>query len=298
LAKRGLGKGLGALLPGVGGKDQGVFIREINLDDIDPNPFQPRENFDDESLKELAVSIKMHGVLEPIILRAKGKRYEIIAGERRYKASKLAGLKTIPAVVKNYSDLKTMEIALVENLQREDLNPIEQARTFMKLIREFKLTQEELARRTGKSRSTITNIIRLLNLPPQVQDALLTGKITQGHARALLSLRDEKLQKRLTKKIIEEGLSVREIESIVKKKLTEKEKGKPVRPSQMKGFVKNYKTLEKTLQDILITKVRITHNGKRGTIQIRFSTDEELKRILELLFSDKIELSQQKEDVM
>ncbi len=287
MAKGGLGKGLSALLPG--GKEQGVLIREIPLDEIDPNPFQPRERFDDESLQELATSIKTHGVLEPIILRAKGKRYEIIAGERRYKASKLAGLKTIPAVVKNYNDLKTMEIALVENLQREDLNPLEQARTFMKLIKEFKLTQEEVARRTGKSRSAVTNTIRLLNLPEEIQKMLLEEKISQGHARALLSLGDAKLQIKIARKIVEEGLSVREVEAIVREKLKEEKEGKPVKPGQMKGFVKNYKTLERALQDILITKVRISHNGKRGMIQIRFSTDEDLKRILELLFSDKLE---------
>ena len=289
MAKGGLGKGLSALLPGAGNKDQGMMVREIPLDDIDPSPFQPRERFDDDALDELAASIKVHGVLEPIILRSKGKRYEIIAGERRYKASKLAGLKTIPAIVKNYNDLKTMEIALVENLQREDLNPLEQARTFMKLIKEFKLTQEELARRTGKSRSAITNTIRLLNLPIEIQDLISEGKITQGHARALLSLQDPKLQKRIAKKIIDEGLSVRETEALVREKVKEKKEGKPLKPSQMKGFIKSYKTLEKALQDILVTKVRISHNGKRGIIQIRFSTDDDLKRILELFFSDKLD---------
>ncbi len=288
MAKGGLGKGLSALLPGAGGKDQGMMVREIPLEDIDPSPFQPRERFDDDALDELAASIKVHGVLEPIILRSKGKRYEIIAGERRYKASRLAGLKTIPAIVKNYNDLKTMEIALVENLQREDLNPLEQARTFMKLIKEFKLTQEELARRTGKSRSAITNTIRLLNLPVEIQNYILEGKITQGHARALLSLQDPKLQKKIAKKIIDEGLSVRETEALVREKVKEKKEGKPLKPSQMKGFVKNYKTLEKALQDILVTKVKISHNGKRGIIQIRFSTDDDLKRILELFFSDKL----------
>ncbi len=287
MAKGGLGKGLSALLPG--GKEQGVLIREIPLDEIDPNPFQPREKFSDESLSELATSIKTHGVLEPIILRAKGKRYEIIAGERRYRASKLAGLKTIPAVIKNYNDLKTMEIALVENLQREDLNPLEQARTFMKLIKEFKLTQEEVARRTGKSRSAITNTIRLLNLPEEIQKMILEEKISPGHARALLPLGDPKLQLRLAKKIVEDGLSVRETETIVREKIKEKKEGKPVKPGEIKGLVKNYKTLERALQDILVTRVKISHNGKRGMIQIRFSTDEDLKRILELLFSDKLE---------
>jgi len=160
----------------------------------------------------------------------------------------------------------------------------------MKLIKEFKLTQEELAKRTGKSRSAITNTIRLLNLPVEVQDLILEGKVSQGHARALLPLNDRKLQIRLAKKIMEQGLSVREVEAIVKEKLKEKKEGKPVKPSQMKGFVKNYKALERALQDILVTKVRISHNGKRGTIQIRFSTDEELKRIIELLFSDKLSI--------
>ncbi len=289
MAKGGLGKGLSALLPGASGKDQGLMIREISLDAIDPNPFQPREKFDNESLEELALSIKAHGVLEPVILRAKGKRYEIIAGERRYKASKLAGLKTIPAIIKNYNDLKTMEIALVENLQREDLNPLEQAKTFMKLIKEFKLTQEEVARRTGKSRSAITNTIRLLNLPEEVQNMILKEKITQGHARALLPLEDKKLQIKIAKKIVEEGLSVREVEALVKEKMRQKKEGNPLKPSEMKGFVKNYKTLERALQDILVTKVKISHNGKRGMIQIRFSTDDDLKRIIELLFSDKLE---------
>ncbi len=289
MAKGGLGKGLSALLPGAAGRDQGLLIREIPINEIDPNPFQPREKFADESLEELALSIKTHGVLEPIILRAKGKRYEIIAGERRYKASKLAGLKTIPAIIKNYNDLKTMEIALVENLQREDLNPLEQAKTFMKLIKEFKLTQEEVARRTGKSRSAITNTIRLLNLPEEIQALILEEKITQGHARALLSLDDKKLQKKIAKKIVEEGLSVREVETLVREKIREKKEGKPLKPNQMKGFIKSYKTLEHALQDILLTKVKISHNGKRGMIQIRFSTDEDLKRIIELLFSDKLE---------
>ena len=291
MSRGSLGKGLSALLPGAQNRgDAAAVIRNVDMDSIDPNPFQPREKFNEESLEELAKSIKSHGVIEPIILRAKGRRYEIIAGERRFRASKLAGFEVIPAIIKNFNDLKTMEIALVENLQRENLNAIEQARTFMKLIKEFKLTQEELAKRTGKSRSAITNIIRLLNLPNEVQNMLLEGVLTQGHARALLSLKDEKAQKKLAKKIIKEGFSVRETERIVQKVTKEEKEGKPVKKKEIKGFVTDYRPLENALQEILVTRVKISHNGKRGNIQIRFSTEEELKRILSLLLSEKSDM--------
>lgn len=247
-------------------------IIELKLDDLRPNPYQPRKIFDDEALKELSESIKEHGVFQPIIVKKSIKGYEIIAGERRYRASKLAGLKTIPAIIRDFTDSQMMEIALLENLQREDLNVIEEAIAYKSMIEKLNLTQEELAKRVGKSRSHITNILGLLRLPKEVQKQVIQGNITMGHARMLSKLEDDKKIIELANKIVNESLTVRDIEDIG----TEEKKKKPIVKKETSN---EYKYVEEMLRDKLDTKVRI----KDLKIQISFTNNADLNRILEVL---------------
>ena len=247
-------------------------IIELKLDDLRPNPYQPRKIFDDEALKELSESIKEHGVFQPIIVKKSIKGYEIIAGERRYRASKLAGLKTIPAIIRDFTDSQMMEIALLENLQREDLNVIEEAIAYKSMIEKLNLTQDELAKRVGKSRSHITNILGLLRLPKEVQKQVIQGNITMGHARMLSKLEDDKKIIELANKIVNESLTVRDIEDIG----TVEKKKKPIVKKETSN---EYKYVEEMLRDKLDTKVRI----KDLKIQISFTNNADLNRILEVL---------------
>lgn len=275
--KHGLGRGLDALIPT---QQEGIeTIQEINIDEIVVNNKQPRKDFDEEKLEELAASMEQHGVLQPVILRKVGRGYELVAGERRWRAAAKAGIKKIPAVVKELSDGDVLEIALIENLQREDLNPIEEASAYKQLMDEFGLTQEELAKRVGKSRSQIANTLRLLNLEEEILKFIFEGKLTAGHARALLSIEDKKLRYGLAKKISNEGLSVRQAEQLAQNLLQKKEK-KSSRQTTINPIMSD---IAEKLQQSLGTKVRIRGSEKRGKIEIEFYSSEELERILEVI---------------
>ena len=250
-------------------------IQNVRLDELRSNPYQPRKNFDEEALQELANSIKEHGVFQPIIVKKSIKGYEIIAGERRVKASKLAGLTEIPAIVRDFNDTQMMEIALLENLQREDLNAIEEASAYKKLQETLALTQEELAKRLGKSRSHITNMIGLLTLPQGIQDYIIQDKISMGHARVLSKLEDSNKQEELAQKIINEGLSVRELEDLTKspEEFTRK------RQIIKKPVENEYIYVQEELCERLGTKVKV----KKNKIEISFTNNNDLNRILEIM---------------
>lgn len=250
-------------------------IIKVNIDELRPNPYQPRKVFDEEALKELSESIKEHGVFQPIIIKKSIKGYEIIAGERRVKASKLAGLKEIPAIIRDFNDTQMMEIALLENLQRENLTAIEEAQAYQKLQESLSLTQEELAKRIGKSRSHITNMLGLLSLPQIIQDDVNNKKITMGHARVLSKLEDREQQKELERKVIEEGISVRRLEE-----LTQQSSIIKTNPQVKRKKEKNeYYYIQEELREKLGTKVII----KQNKIEISFTNENDLGRILELL---------------
>lgn len=250
-------------------------IVEINLSELRANPYQPRKNFDEEALNELASSIKEHGVFQPIIVKKSIKGYEIIAGERRFRASKLAGLETIPAIVKDFSDEEMMQIALLENLQRENLTSIEEAKAYKSIIESMNITQDELAKKVGKSRSHITNILGLLKLPASVQDMVLYNKLSMGHARVLSKLDDPKIVEDLAQRVITEDLSVRKLESIVYDNEEKEVKTK-------KSSNNEYKYMENFLKEKLGTNVKINNNK----ISIKFSNVQDLNRILEIMNID------------
>ena len=277
MAKKGLGKGLESLIPISNIKDRS-YVTEVEVDRLMPNLYQPRQDFDQEKMDELKESIKAHGIIQPIIVRESTEGYEIVAGERRLKAAKEIGMKKVPVIIRQFNNLKTFEIALVENIQREDLNPIDQAFAFKRLVDEFKLTHQELAEMTGKSRTFISNIVRLLNLDDWVKEIVATGKISLGHAKVLLGLDDKQLQQEFGKKIIEQGLSVRELERTVNRWM---KKNKKI--SVQRKAVQNFPDLEKELIDSLGTKVKIIFNGKRGNLAIEFYSKEDLNRISSLL---------------
>lgn len=287
--KRAMGRGLGAILSAESkasvnsatdeGADKFVGnIMEVSLEDIDPNTTQPRTYFDEKSLNDLALSIKALGVIQPITLRKDGNRFEIISGERRFRASKIAGLKSVPAYIRLVNDQELLEMALVENIQREDLDAIEIALTYQRLLEEIGMTQENLSQRVGKERSTITNSIRLLRLNPDVQNAIRSGEISAGHGRAIISLEDSEKQQELFNKIIREKLSVRQAEQeagFMKNPKVEVKKSKTEVPNHLKKA-------EKNLSDILAVKVEIktAANGKKGKIVLDFKNEEELEQIL------------------
>lgn len=289
--KRAMGRGLGAILSAESkaaihtatdeGADKFVGnIVEVSLEDIYPNPTQPRTHFDEKSLQELSQSIQALGVIQPITLRKDGDKFEIISGERRYRASKMAGLKTIPAYIRLVNDQVMLEMALVENIQREDLDAIEVALTYQRLLEEIGLTQESLSLRVGKERSTITNSIRLLRLAPEVQDAIRNGTISAGHGRAIIGLETEELQAQLFQLIIEKKLNVRQAEQAaaqLKKPQNATEKEKPALPNHIKKA-------QKIMEDHIGKGVEIktSGKGKKGKIILDFSTPEELEHILSL----------------
>ncbi|HDK27485.1 MAG TPA: ParB/RepB/Spo0J family partition protein [Candidatus Atribacteria bacterium] len=277
MVKRGLGKGIEALIPKVDSTRK-EFITEINIDDLVPNLFQPRKDFDREKMEELKESIKTHGMIQPIVVREIATGYELVAGERRLRAAKEIGMKRIPAIIKNFSNEKSLEIALVENIQREDLNPIEQANAFKRLADEFKLTQQELAEVTGKSRSLISNTIRLLKLDPDIQRNIAERKISFGHAKLLLGIEDEEMQRIIGNRIISSGLSVRATEKLIKIITQRKQK-----PFKVKNItIEEFPEAEEKLREILGTKVNILYDGKKGKINIEFYSKEDLRRIIDL----------------
>lgn len=282
----GLGKGLDALFSDKKGienkkeeKKEGEKIQTIKIIDIEPNRNQPRRNFDREAIEELAESIKVYGVIQPIIVTKKDNYYEIVAGERRWRASKKAGLTEIPCIVREDDERKAKEIALIENIQREDLNPIEKAKGFEQLIKEYGLKQQELADRMGMNRSTIANSLRILNLDPRVINLALEGKLTEGHCRSLLGYEDPEMQYKMALTIIETGQSVRDIERNLKNKKNANKQTKEDR----KKYEAIYRDIEERFQGFFGTKVKLDAGTKSGKIIIKYSSNEDLERILELI---------------
>ena len=256
----------------------------VKVTSIEPNREQPRKDFNEEAMGELAESMKVYGVLQPLLVQKKGDYYEIIAGERRWRAAKLAGLKEVPVVIREYTKQQTMEIALIENVQREDLNPIEEAKAYQRLIQEFELKQEEIAARVGKNRVTITNSMRLLKLDERVQDLLIQNQITGGHARALLSVEDGQLQYELAGKIIAENLSVRETEKLVKS--LSKKKNPKEKKVEDESLTLIFRDLEERMKSAMGTKVSINRKDKnKGRVEIEYYSESELERIVELIES-------------
>jgi ParB family chromosome partitioning protein len=277
LTRRGLGKGLGALIP-----TEAIFednVQEIEINKIKTNKNQPRKNFSEERLDELYHSIKAHGVLQPVILRKINDGYELVAGERRLRAALKANLRKIPAIVKKLTDSEAMEIALIENLQREDLNPLEEAAAYKRLMVEFKMTQDELSKRVGKSRSQIANTVRLLNLDEPILKMISDNKLTAGHGRALLSVEGKKDRLLLAQKIIDGNLSVRQVEELSKNEFMSNKKKKNAPKEINPVFIE----LTDKLQRSLGTKVKIKGTEKRGKIEIEFYSTDELERLLEML---------------
>ncbi len=286
-AKSVLGRGVGALLPESGiDSDSGSFFR-LDIDKIDPNPFQPRKHFDEDKLIELADSIKEHGVIQPLIVtRAQQNRYNVIAGERRLRAAKLAFLEEVPVVViDGGSDNDQLELALIENIQRQDLNPIEEAMAYSRLIDDFGLTQEQAAQKVGKKRSTVTNTLRLLKLPDYLQGDVASNRISEGHARVLLRLHDEPAKmKEVRNRIMKEDLSVRATERICKKTTPAKKGNRKVRIKVEDELPPSYcQTLTNQLVNHLNTKVNISQNGSRGKLEIEYYSSDDLDRLVGLL---------------
>jgi ParB family chromosome partitioning protein len=274
-----LGKGLSALIPDLPSLPEPTS--EVDIDQLTPSDFQPRVMVDDARLQELAASIRSNGVIQPIIVRRRGDRFQIIAGERRWRAAKLAGLRTVPITVKDIADGREeslLEIALIENLQREDLNPIDEALAYRRLADEFHLTQDAIATAVGKDRATVANTVRLLKLPQEVRSEVSTGRLSMGHARALLSLADEADQRRIARDVLARNLSVRETESIVRKII----EGSPVvKAAPPKPIDVHTRAAEDRLKLLFGTRVRIVRRGTRGRIEIDFSSEDELIRIFE-----------------
>lgn len=284
MEKRVLGRGLSALIPDkaneqgqeIKNKEQGVIT--IPIDKIKTNKYQPRLEFDKDALKDLTSSIKEKGLIQPVLVRYKDGEYELIAGERRFRAAKMLDLKEIPAIVKNVSDLDSLEISIIENVQREDLNPIDQAKAYKRLVEEFNMTQENIADAIGKDRATVTNILRLLKLPQKIQEYVSRGTISMGHARAILGLNDEKEQSRVCAKIIKNDLSVRDTERYAKRKMYQVEK-------KISDKDPNLVYIEESLREALGTKVKITKSRKGGKIEIEFYSDGDLERVITILKS-------------
>ena len=278
MERKALGRGLGALISEKEDirKDAIIYVQ---TDQIKPNPFQPREDFDAQSIEELAQSIKEKGVIQPLLVRRKGDYYELIAGERRLRAANILNLKELPIIIKNVEDKDSLEMALIENIQRQELNPIEEARAFQYLIEKFEVTQEKISEVLGKARVTITNILRLLKLPQEIQEEIKKGRISFAHGRALLEITDENLQRKLTQEIISKELSVRELENLIKTRRPRALKRRMSQSLREPHVV----MLEEELQHILATKVRISKRKKRGHILIEFFSQEDLERIMGII---------------
>jgi len=289
--KQALGRGLGALiptgpvtspqpLPAPPATPQKGHVRQIPLDLIDPNPYQPRQFFDDEHLEELAASIRSHGVLQPLLLREENGRYQLVAGERRWRAAKLAGLASVPALLEDFSSQDQLEVALIENIQREDLNAMEEARAYRDLVSRYNLSQEEVANRVGKGRATVANALRLLKLPVDIQQDIEAGRLTAGHGRAILSLESSEKQRRLHKAVLAGDLNVREAERLARR-LAEKQ---PPRPKPAGEIDPQVKALEDKLIEVLgaFTRLKPT-SPTQGRIEITYNSLDDLDRILLLL---------------
>lgn len=285
MSKKALGRGVQAIFQAMPGleveRDEAVL--EIAIADIVPNPYQPRKTFDQEKLEELANSIQQYGVIQPIVVRRIHNGFELVAGERRWRASQKTGLKTIPVVIRDYGDSEMMEIALIENLQREDLNPIEEAISYRRLMEEFGLTQEEVAKRLGRSRSLIANTIRLLQLPEEIQDYVSRGTLSMGHAKALLALPTSDLQCEAANRVIEDDLNVRDIEELVRKATMSKPKGEKKAKQRELSLV----DAEERFKLFFGTQVKIKPGKIKSKIEIEYYSEEDLERILEITQSRK-----------
>lgn len=280
--RKALGRGLGALLSTESTVDLGAEPSEVDLNSIIPGPMQPRTNFDEAALDRLADSIKTHGVVQPLLVRRRADGFELIAGERRWRAAKMAGLERVPILVRDVADKDLLEIALIENIQREDLNPIEEAQAYKRLIENVGLTQEALATRVGRDRSYITNYLRLLRLPDDLQQLVKDGQLSTGHARTILGVSQEDLQRKLARQVIEQGLSVRATEQLVQKAATDR----PARAPRVQQAVDpNIRAAETKLRRALGTQVRILQLGTEGhgRVEISFYNTRDLDRIYELL---------------
>ncbi len=295
MAKRGLGKGIGALFGAEANETDIVErdisfinstssenITELKISQIEPNKEQPRKAFDEEKLGLLAESIKKHGVIQPIIVKDLNNGfYQIVAGERRWRASRIAGLNKIPAIIRSYDELATMQVALIENLQRENLNPIEEALSYKALLDDFLLTQEQVSEQVGKSRSAIANSIRLLSLPQKVRKMLEAGTLSSGHARAILSVNDEDAKLLLAEKIVENALSVRQAEQLAK--TLNAPKKEPKKPTSVTQLDLQLGEIQKRMSDTLGTKVKILNGAKKGKIEIEYYSANDLERLLKIL---------------
>lgn len=295
MAARGLGKGLDSLIPNAVGeakvkKETKEAVKEekggqetiVKITMVEPNRKQPRKNFDEDALQELSDSIKQFGLIQPILVQDRKDHYEIIAGERRWRAAKMAGLKEVPVIIRNYSEREIMEISLIENIQREDLNPIEEAQAYKRLLEEFHLKQDEVAERVSKSRAAVTNSMRLLKLTDEVQQMLIDDMISTGHARALLAIENPEEQYTVAQKIFDEKLSVRDVEKLVKNL------HKPAKPAKKSADDKTmeaiYLDIEEKLKQRLSTKVTVTSKGEgAGKIEIEFYNHEDLDRLMDLM---------------
>jgi ParB family chromosome partitioning protein len=291
--RKALGKGLSALLPGrsapvavpdladTPASPAGASPTELYIDHIDPNPLQPRTVFQPERLRELSQSIEVNGIIQPLIVRKKGERYELVAGERRWRAAKMAGLDKVPVVVQNTLDDQLLELSLIENIQREDLNPIEVAQAFDRLHREHKLSHDDIARRTGKDRTSVTNMLRLLKLPSDVQILLAEHRLSMGHAKAILGLPSQELQREFADKASAQGMSVRQVERMVQKATETREAGPPEEPARQDP---NVRAAADELERTLGTRVRIVERSEqRGRIEIEYYSPDDLDRIYNLI---------------
>jgi ParB family chromosome partitioning protein len=293
--KGGLGKGLDSLIVN---KSEGVVAVnpeqhgapvEVDIDKVEPNKLQPRKNFDEDKLQDLAENIKIHGIINPLLVQDRGKYYELIGGERRWRAARIAGLKKVPVIIMNLSEQEFVEISLIDNIQREQLNPIEEAMAFARLIDEFKLKQDEVAERVSKSRTTITNALRLLKLDKRVQDMIVDDKLTTGHARAMLAITDLDKQYEFAEKAFDEKMSVRDVEREVKKLLNDKQSEKKNKAAGLDPQLQAiYSETQEKLKGVLGTKVYINaKDNKTGRLEIEYYSQDELNRLVELLESIK-----------
>jgi ParB family chromosome partitioning protein len=279
-----LGRGLESLIPSSpspkveGGENSAFFMCDTDL--IRPNPYQPRIHFSDEELSELSASIREQGVLQPLLVRKNAAGYELVAGERRLRASKMASLKQVPVVLKDLSDREMLELSIIENIQREALNPLEEAEAYHRLMTEFDMTQEQAAKRVGKSRPAVANMLRLRQLPQPIKDSINDGALSMGHARAILGVENATRQKAVWREVMSKGLSVRQTESLAKKQKTDK---KPAKSSRTNSDSAYFRSLAEELSRQFGTRVQIVRQGKKGRVEIDFYSDDDLDRLLSIL---------------
>ena len=281
MTRRGLGRGLGALIPGAGGDEGQGFVREVDLSAISSSPFQPRREIEGPEFEELVASIRRHGILQPIVARPLDGGYQVIAGERRWRAARAAGLATIPVVVRDIADREALEIALIENLRREDLNPIDRARAYRRLFDEFGMTQEQVAEATGGSRSSVANTVRLLDLPQEVQQSIGQGRLTEGHGRALLAVPETRRLLEIWTQVEKRNLSVRETEVLAKTAARGVSRETTPRPGNREDPM--LADLALRLQERYATSVSVLAKGKKGMIQINYYSHDDLERLIDLL---------------